>query len=510
MCRSHLRGAAILLFVLGSSSAGPGRAGEPPAAEVKPRAVQKMKHDGGVRSIVFSRDGTLLLTAGDDHAARLWETATGKPAGGPFEQSDVIKEAAIRPDGKVLATACKDGTAFLWDVKTGRPIGRGLRHQRPVNAVAFSPDGKYLATGSDDFTVRLWDARTSGRLEYHLRHPHQVNRLAFLPDGKTLVTTCWDLSVRKWDVTTGREIGVLLAERFGVNSLSISRDGRLLLTGSRDRGGQLWEVASGKPLTAPFATESNFTDVALSPDGKTLLTAGHERLAGGKRGPSAVRLWDAATLRPLGEPLRDQNCPAFHPGGKLIATAGDGDGVVRLWDFDRRPEGPKPVKADSLQPLWSDLAGEDAARAFRAVATLAADPDKTLPFLARRLQPEAGPADKQVRRLIAELDDESFDVREKAEKELATLGRSAEPVLRAELEKSPPPEVEMRLKRLLEQGQTDVLGPEQLRATRAVWVLEEIGTAEALRVLREVARNAAEPHLKREAEAALKRLEDRS
>jgi dipeptidyl aminopeptidase/acylaminoacyl peptidase len=506
MRRNHLTGGAVIFLVWGAA-VGVVRAdpGDAPSAEIKLRSTEQMKHGDGIRSTVFSRDGQLLLTASEDHTARLWETATGKPAGGPFTHADIIKEAAISPDGKVVATASKDNTVRLWDVKTGQPIGRSLRHQRPVNAVAFSPDGKYVATASDDFTARLWVAATCDRFGPVLRHPHQVNHVAFLPDGRTLVTTCWDMTVRKWDVATGKELGTFLSENFGVNSLGVGRDGRALLTGSREHGGRLWEVASGKPLCEPFARDHYFSDVALSPDSRAFLVASKERKAGDTFGPPAVQLWDAVTLQPVGKPLPDQNAPAFHPGGKIIATGGE-DGVIHLWDLSFRPGRPKVVKVDSLDPLWDDLAGEDAARAYRAAATLAAVPDKAVPFLGQRLK-SAKPLDaKRLHKLIADLDDELFETRENAEKELAATGKSAEPVLRAELEKRPPLEVEMRLKRILEAGGTGALTADQLRILRCVRVLEDIGSDEARRVLRELAKISSGTDLAREAESALERL----
>ena len=62
------------------------------------------------------------------------------------------------PDGRTLASASRDGSIILWDVATGRPVGLPFQgHSGWVMSVAFSPDGRVLASGSTDTTVVLWD-----------------------------------------------------------------------------------------------------------------------------------------------------------------------------------------------------------------------------------------------------------------------------------------------------------------------------------------------------------------
>src|SRR5262249_1951649 len=185
-------------------------------------------------------------------------------------------------------------------------------------------------------------------------------------------------------------------------------------------------------------------------------------------------------------------CVAFAPGGKLLAT-GSADTTVLFWGLAEAPrEGQKPVPDEKeLKSLWTDLAGEDAAQAYRAIWALAASPQQAVPFLRKHWKP-AGPGGPQkLNQLRAALDGTRYTVREKGVQELQKLGALAEPSLKRVLEGKPSLEVRQRVERLLEQLQGPILSPERLREIRAVEALEYMGTAEAHRLLKELAAGAA-------------------
>jgi WD40 repeat protein len=67
-------------------------------------------------------------------------------------------------------------------------------------------------------------------------------------------------------------------------------------------------------------------NVAFSPDGQTLATASHD---------GSIILWDVASRKPLGEPLRGHKNEvmglAYSRDGYTLAT-GDMDGTIMVWD----------------------------------------------------------------------------------------------------------------------------------------------------------------------------------
>ena len=162
--------------------------------------------------------------------------------------------------------------------------------------------------------------------------------------------------------------------------------------------------------------------------------------------------------------------------------------------------------------MWDDLAGTDAAKAYRAVWQLADSPQEAVELLRSKLEPVKAPDPKRIDQLITALDANGFEERKRAKTELAALAEFVEPALRAAAKTPASAEVGKQLADLLEKFAERRLKPtpEQLRPVRAVEVLEEIGTAEAKDVLRTMAKGAPGATLTREARASLKRLERRS
>jgi hypothetical protein len=136
---------------------------------------------------------------------------------------------------------------------------------------------------------------------------------------------------------------------------------------------------------------------------------------------------------------------------------------------------------------------------------LADAPDEALPFLRARVKPyPTAPADV-MRKLLADLDGESFERRETATKRLKELGLQAEPALRAALRARPSLEQKKRIESVLAALEETPQPPalEELRQLRAIIVLERIGSSEARRVLEELANGSESARRTRQALMAL-------
>src|SRR5204863_9403642 len=102
-----------------------------------------------------------------------------------------------------------------------------------------------------------------------------------------------------------------------------------------------------------------------------------------------------------------------------------------------------------------------------------------------------------------------FAVRENAMKELATLGLAAEAALRKARAGSSSVDVRLRAGVLLRKLESPDAVSQRLRNLRALEALEAAGTAEARRVLENLARGTPEAELTQEAKAALGRMDSK-
>ncbi len=156
-----------------------------------------------------------------------------------------------------------------------------------------------------------------------------------------------------------------------------------------------------------------------------------------------------------------------------------------------------------LEACWKELGGGDAGAAYRAVRELAADPDRSVPFLRSHLRPAASADAARVAKLFADLDADAFEVRTRAQDVLEELGDAAEPALRKLRDGSPSAEARKRAERLLEKIADSSEWP---RTRRAIAALEYAATPEARRTLEALAGGTPGMRTTDEARAALGHL----
>jgi WD40 repeat protein len=344
-----------------------------------------LPHEGPKSLPALSPDGSRAATLLPQNAVGLWDTATGRPVGGPLPHPRPIGDLAFSPDGRALLTAAGPEVR-LWDAATGTPLGPPLRAEydvsgaefsgdgrrfltagksevqvwsvavpgRPVagvagfegeiKAAAFSPDGRTILTQSyrqKAVVAHLWDAATGAARGGPLACAGSVTAAAFHPEGQTLLTAAWDwkekaTNVELWSVATGARVGAPGREPGRVDGLKFRPDGRaaLVVGGSNSwlRPVPVTESPAFAQFLAdfrggvPLAHQAPITAAAFSRDGRLVLTGGKDFTA---------QLWDAATGQRIGASLEHQGsvtAVALGADGGTLLT-GCEDGHARLWDL---------------------------------------------------------------------------------------------------------------------------------------------------------------------------------
>jgi WD40 repeat protein len=180
--------------------------------------------------------------------------AQALPAAVPAEPARVLEghEADVyrvlfTPDGTKVLTASFDGTARLWDAGTGRHLATLAGHQGKVLAIAVSADSKSILTGSEDKTLKLWDMPGGGAGLFS-GHSGPVTAIAPGQDGSWILTASEDGTARLWSRSTRKEALRLEGAGGPLRAAALSPDSRLAAAGGDDRIVRVWDVSA---VTAP-------------------------------------------------------------------------------------------------------------------------------------------------------------------------------------------------------------------------------------------------------------------
>jgi hypothetical protein len=459
-----------------------------------------------VTCVAFVQGSQALLTSCDDGSVSLWDLKTGQRVRQFIGHEKGVKCVAVAPDGKTIASSGWEGTVRLWELDTGKLLNVLRGHTQGVSSVVFSPDGKWLASGGSDAVVRLWNLRDGGKEEqkFHIPGGRPVS-VAISPDGKTLAAGGTDATVTLWRLPSGDRLGTMKHEHGWILHLTFAPDGKTLATGGNGGAITLWDLATLK-LNRRFLEKAEVLSVAFSPDGRTLASVTYD---------GGTQLWEVATGQQVWTRRGHASgvlSVAYADDGMTVAS-GSSDTTALIWDVtELQHEGQlqaKPLPADELEKCWRDLADANAETGQRAVWRLVANPTLSLPLIQERLKPVTQVEAEKLRQLVRDLDANRFAVRERAMTELERLDQLAVPALEQAQQSNPSAEAGRRISTLLNKLARSSVPPARLRGLRSFQVLEQVGSPDAMHILKDLANGPAESTLTQEAKASLDRIRQR-
>jgi hypothetical protein len=437
-------------------------------------------------AVQLDRAGNTVRACLPDDTLRVW--TLGRPAAAatvalrPPPRGGRMLVADFFPDGRLVAVHVteRDLTADLY-APAGKHLGRHVRPHRDL-LPSFTVWSQYAALRDHPGNLLGPRLRPVGVVADRSQPPLQDPKVDFTLGSGTATPS----------IPAG---SALIALRFEPPSLG---------NGS-EPGGGVWDAPTGRYLSGLPWDLFFGSDPTISPDGRWLADATDSSIL--VRELASVLGQDGRVRRPTPGGRHVFKAPsarslAFSPDGKRLASAHT-DGTIYVWDVPPAVAAPwAPADADRL---WADLGVADAAPAWKALWHLLDHPAEATEWVGGRLKPVPAHADTADQ--IARLDDGRYAVRERAAAVLAARGEAIEGDLRAAIRDPRSEEQHRRLEGLL--GKFDPAAPpdgETLRALRAVWLLERLGTPEAKKLLERLAGGAAGSRVTREAKAALERM----
>ncbi len=251
--------------------------------------VNPQGHSAKIHNVLFSPDGSQVISISEDKTIRIWNAETGvmmkkfesQIGDGP---EGMFYASAISPDGKLLAVAGykveseSENYIILIDLEKGIQVSTAVGHADVINSLSFNGSGKYLASGSADNTVKIWKVDAAPKLSVitTITVPSPVSCIAFNKVTEDLAVAHESSDILIYGLA-GIDKGItkftartLKKHKGAIDKLVYSLDGTFLASSSYENELILWR-ADGTVVKEFDNLENPINAIAFSADSKIMV-----------------------------------------------------------------------------------------------------------------------------------------------------------------------------------------------------------------------------------------------
>jgi len=184
--------------------------------------------------VAFQHDTRDVITAGDDAAARFWNTESCTQLRRPLGIGHSASSLALDREGQSLvALINKDGRLFYWQLARRARQQIGLPKSTRGFSVCFSPIENTVACGLEA-AIAVTNPASRHRAPFVWpAHNGAVLGVAFLPDGQSLLSAATDGLAKHWSVG-GRLIRTIDWRIGELGAVAIAPDGLTAAVGGAE------------------------------------------------------------------------------------------------------------------------------------------------------------------------------------------------------------------------------------------------------------------------------------
>lgn len=177
-----------------TSPNGSGPSSPTPSYEIGPGV-----HGGNIKSVIWSMDLNIIITAADDKFVRWWDLRARAPAA-TYELEGTLGTCELDSisSSPSLSVAAGKSAYFFSGTQPGQLLKK-ITTSKEIAAVALHADSrKFVTGGGADTWVRVYDFDDERELEVQKGHHGPIWTVSFSPDGKLYATGSEDGTVKLW------------------------------------------------------------------------------------------------------------------------------------------------------------------------------------------------------------------------------------------------------------------------------------------------------------------------